>query len=303
MEITQIYWLHTLSPTHVGTGRGVGYIDLPIYRDKVTGWPLIPGSAFKGVWADHFRATEGARSSNPKLGLAFGRASDQATNASNAGALVPTDARLVCLPIRSFHGTFAWCTSPLALQLLHRDLSLAGMPDLPPIPPLLDESMVHRTTTTRLEDGGRIFLEDLDFTGRECATTTVWAKRLADSVFPGDDNKTWRARFVERFAVVPDTVFDFLTETGTEVSARVRIDDDRKTVPRGALWNEESLPAETILAGLVCCDRVYARQPNAVTAADLIREFASDSLSLQIGGNATVGRGRVRCVFTSSTVG
>lgn len=303
MGNTQIYWLHTLSPTHVGTGRGVGYIDLPIHRDKVTGWPLIPGSAFKGVWADHFRATSEARRSNAKLGLAFGRASDQETNSSNAGALVPTDARLVCLPIRSFFGTFAWCTSPLALQLLHRDLSFAKLSQLPSVPPPLDEGVVHRTTSTRLEDHGRIFLEDLDFTGKQCATTTAWAHWLAASVFPGADNESWRERFVERFAVVPDVVFDFLTETGTEVSARVRISDDTKTVAGVALWNEESLPAESILAGLVCCDRVYASSANDMTEADLVRDFATDSLSLQIGGKATVGRGRVRCVFTSSPRG
>lgn len=298
MENTQVYWLHTLSPTHVGTGRGVGYIDLPIQRDKLTGWPLIPGSAFKGVWSDHFRATDDNRRSDARLGLAFGRASDRDANASNAGALVPTDARLVCLPIRSFQGTFAWCTSPLALQMLHRDLELAGMQNLPAVPPPLTEGAVHRTTATKLEDNGRIFLEDLDFSGKECAVATKWATRLADWVFPGGENQLWRARFTERFAVVPDEVFDFLTETGTEVSTRVRIDDDLKTVQKSQLWNEESLPAETILAGLVYCDRVYSRESNGVTAADLVGQFATKPLSLQIGGKATTGRGRVHCVFT-----
>jgi CRISPR-associated protein Cmr4 len=250
------------------------------------------------VWADHFRATDENRRSNPKLGLAFGRASDREANASNAGALVPTDARLVCLPIRSFQGTFAWCTSPLALQMLHRDLFLAGMADLPAASPFLAEGSVHRTSTTKLEDNGRIFLEDLDFAGKECATATEWSARLAAWVFPGDENRTWRNRFVERFAVVPDSVFDFLTETGTEVSARVRIDDDLKTVKPGQLWNEESLPSETILAGLVYCDRVYSRESNGVTAADLVGQFATKPLTLQIGGKATTGHGRVRCVFT-----
>lgn len=298
MKNTQVYWLHMLSPTHVGTGRGVGYIDLPIHRDKVTNWPLIPASAFKGVWADHYGATEDKRRSDQKLRLAFGRASDQTTNVSNAGALIPTDARLVCLPVRSFHGTFAWCTSPLALDMLRRDLSLAGMTDLPPEPPNVADGDVHRTTPTKLEDNGRIFLEDLDFAGSECTVTTIWAERLAGWVFAGDENKSWRDRFVERFAVVPDTISDFLTETGTEVSARVRIDDDRKTVVKRALWNEEALPAETILAGLVACDRVYSGGSNSITAGDLIRDFATDPLLLQIGGKATVGRGRVRCVFT-----
>jgi CRISPR-associated protein Cmr4 len=303
MENTQVYWLHTLSPTHVGTGQGVGYIDLPIHRDKVTNWPLIPGSAFKGVLANYFGATEERRGSDLKLKLAFGRASDQETNASNAGALIPTDARLVCLPVRSLQGTFAWCTSPLALQMLRRDLTLTGMADVPPDPATVAESEVHRTTTTKLEDSGRIFLEDLDFAGKECATTTAWAQRLAQWVFPGEENRTWRERFIERFAVVPDTIFDFLTETGTEVSTRVRIDDDLKTVREGQLWNEEALPAETILAGLICCDRVYSRESNEITAIDLIGEFATRPLLLQFGGKASIGRGRVWCVFTPAKGG
>ena len=71
MSNTRIYWLHALSPTHVGTGRGLGYIDLPVHRDKVTNWPVIPGSAFKGGWAGNFRASQENRASNPELGLAL----------------------------------------------------------------------------------------------------------------------------------------------------------------------------------------------------------------------------------------
>jgi CRISPR-associated protein Cmr4 len=280
----------------------VGYIDLPIHRDKVTNWPVIPGSAFKGVWADCYGATEDRRRSDHKLRLAFGRASDQ-DNASNAGALIPTDARLVCLPVRSFQGTFAWCTSPLALEMLRRDLRLAGMADLPPEPPKVNDGEIHRTDGTKLEDNGRIFLEDLDFIGKNCSASTAWAGKLAHWVFPGDENEKWRELFVERFAVVPNAVFDFLTETGTEVSARVRIDDELKTVTQGALWNEEALPAETILAGLIACDRVYSRETNGVSASDLINDFATKPLLLQIGGKATVGRGRVRCVFTPAKNG
>src|SRR5580700_5396768 len=99
MSNTRVYWLHALSPTHAGIGRGVGYIDLPIDRDGVTGWPIIRGSAFKGVWADHYRATEDARKKNPLLQAAFGIADG---DNSNSGAFIPTDAQLVCLPIRSF---------------------------------------------------------------------------------------------------------------------------------------------------------------------------------------------------------
>lgn len=297
MANTKIYWLHTLSPTHVGTGRGVGYIDLPLHRDKVTNWPLIPGSAFKGVWRDWAQQNK-----LEHIVAAFGRASDIDNN-SNAGALIPTDARLICLPVRSFQGTFAWCTSPLALKMLHRDLTLAGMNGLPPAPEEVEETKVHHANVTLLKEGDRIYLEDLDFEGKTSPVAHTWAEKIAAWVFPGDDNKNWRDTFIKRFAVLPDTVFDFLSETGTEVTARVKIDDDSKTVVGGALWNEESLPAESILVGFVICDRIYSKEGNPTNAAGLLAEFTSKPLTLQIGGKATVGRGRVRCVFTAETGG
>ncbi len=51
---TRIYWLQTITPLHVGAGSGVGFIDMPIMREKVTNWPLVPGSALKGVMRDYF---------------------------------------------------------------------------------------------------------------------------------------------------------------------------------------------------------------------------------------------------------
>jgi len=105
-------------------------------------------------------------------------------------------------------------------------------------------------------------------------------------------------QFQKRFVVLPDNAFDFLCETGTEVHTRVRIDDDTKTVARGALWTEESLPAETILMGLIHCDRVFGSRGEDITPQGLLDRFAKEPLTLQIGGKATVGRGQVRCVFS-----
>ncbi len=297
MMKTRMYWLHCLSPTHVGTGRGVGYIDLPIHRDKVTNWPVIPGSAFKGVWADHYKGSEENRRSNPELKAAFGFASNVDPNASNAGALIPTDARIVCLPVRSFQGTFAWCTSAFALKMLRRDFLLAaGKDDLPgPVEP--NPETVFLGENPALIEDGRVYLEDLDFAAEQSAEAHRWAKWIADRVFPGEAS-TWQAEFRKRFAILPDVVFDFLTETGTEVTSRVRICDESKTVVDGQLWNEESLPAETILAGLIACDRIYEKNASGVTQDGLLTRFAHNPLTLQIGGKATIGRGRVRCVFT-----
>ena len=300
MPNTRIYWLHALSPTHAGIGRGVGYIDLPIDRDGVTGWPILRGSGFKGVWADHHRATADARRNDPTLRAAFGIAGDD--NNSNAGALIPTDAKLVCLPVRSFRGTFAWAASPLCLQMLRRTLILAGLTKVPTAPASLDEGKAHHTTTSVLAEGNSIYLEDLDFAAQKCDTATAWATLIAENVFA--DDPAWQDQFKKRFVVLPDSAFDFLCETGTEVHTRVRIDDEMKTVAKGALWTEESLPAETILMGLIQCDRVFQKDGSngTIKPEELIAKFATNHpakpLILQIGGKATVGRGQVRCVFT-----
>jgi len=309
MPNARVYWLHTLTPTHAGVGRGVGYIDLPIDRDAVTGWPLIRGSAFKGVWADHHKATDDNRRKDTPVGrqlrVAFGVSSDTADNASNSGSLIPTDARLVCLPVRSFRGTFAWCTSSLALRMLQRTLGLADLTELPKVPssPPEQKALIPADlTATALVEGSRIYLEDLDFTAVPDADAERWGREIAKRVFPGDE--VWQGEFIKRFVILPDVIFDFLTETGTEVHTRVRIDDETKTVADKALWTEESLPAETILAGVIACDRVFGPKGHEIKeGGDLLEKFATGVLNLQIGGKATVGRGQVRCVFVNSKGG
>ena len=279
MPKPRVYWLHALTPTHAGVGRGVGYIDLPIDRDEVTGWPLIRGSSFKGVWADYHRATEDNRKSDQLLKIAFGYQPKDGTE-GNSGSLIPTDARIVCLPVRSFRGTFAWCTSALALRLLRRTLRSAGLRNRRLFP--IRRPRRTRTPKSRgrcsmprkrcwLTRTGQYTSKTSTFQGAQNDATTAWAEAIAAWVFPGD--KAWQDVFKKRFAVLPDVVFDFLTETGTEVHTRVKIDDETKTVADKALWTEESLPAETILAGVVACDRVFGKNGAEIKEADLLEQF------------------------------
>src|SRR5262249_24459381 len=160
-------------------------------------------------------------------------------------------------PVRSFMGTFAWCTSRLALHLIHRDLQLTSLSRPPALPEVVPEKKVYLPASTALKEAKQVYLDDLDFEAADnAANVEEWGKWIAKRVFSGDQ-AAWQADFLQRFAVLPDVVFDYLTETATEVVTRVRIDDDAKTVAEGQLWTEEALPAESILAGLVSCDRVY----------------------------------------------
>ncbi len=321
-RLARMFWLHALSSVHVGAGRGVGYIDLPVVREQVTRWPYIPTSAVKGVLADRHRAedcreklrTQQALSPNEQLVVAaFGNGGD---DSANSGSLIFADARLVSIPVPSLIGTFAWCTSPLALARLARDLEAIDGTQLPSIPRLdLSKAIpaqgvvsgVDVTSAVLLAPAGRVYLLDLDLElvadAAEQANALQWAERIASAVFPQDTE--WQRLFCERFVVLSDTVFNFLTKTATEVRARVRLEDETKTVARGALWYEESLPAEAILAGLVACDRVFGAKRSGVASQpqDLLNKFcaAGAHSEVQLGGKATVGYGRMRLLFDGAT--
>jgi len=287
------YWLHALTPLHVGTGQGAGAIDLPIMRERVTDWPVVPGSAVKGVLADEHGAKKGiSREQDANLRAAFGGLEA----ADNAGALVFTDARLVCLPVRSLYGTFAWVSCPLVLERMRRDLVHAGLHPGLPAYCAVGREQTNVMVDSVLHDQGKIYLEDLDLIAHAQTHDNAqqWGQNIAAWVFP--NNVEWQRLFAERFAIVADDTFSFLCETATEVNARVRISDDSKTVAKGALWYEESLPAESILGGFVWCDRAK----DLVTPLELLDLYCAGPYMLQLGGKATTGKGRVTCTFTRS---
>ena len=277
---TQPFLLHALSPIHAGTGHAVDVIDLPIARQRATGIPFVPGSSIKGVLRECHRTTDPADISQAIFGPDTANASD------HAGALVVGDALLLALPVRSFKGTFAWVTSPLLLELAQRDLG-----DSPKIPKIAATGALVGDQSTCKYGGARgvLLLEDLDLEASVDPLATQWAAWLGARIYPGKD-------LVEkRLAIVDDETMTFLWETRTQLDARVSI-DATGTVKDGALWLEESLPAESVLIGLAAAepsrfDRVKMND------SDVLKRVITDR-SLQIGGKASVGRGRCRLVPT-----
>jgi CRISPR-associated protein Cmr4 len=295
---SKAYLLHALSPLHAGTGHAADVIDLPIARMKATGIPIVPGSSVKGVLRDARKNTPADKRNNDnawdeKVLAAFGPDNNKAEE--HAGALVVGDARLLALPVRSFKGTFAWVTSPLLLRLALRDLGKSEeecpIPSLQPYNArLANDYCLHQS---------KLYLQDLDIDAEVAADQNAapakWGELIKGIAFATNDY------FSMRFAIVDDETMSFLWDTATQLDQRVRIDEKTRTVASGALWLEESLPAETLLIGLMEADK-SRRQTEAVKnwTADKILDFAlpvptaeSESI-LQFGGKATTGRGRCR---------
>ncbi len=277
--VTALTLVHALSPLHAGTGQGIGAIDLPIAREKATGIPYLPGSSLKGVLRDR---AQGEGWDQNTLFAVFGP--DTSESSEHAGALQVGDAKLLLLPVRGLYGVFAHVTSPYLLERFQREAELSSL-QVPELPGLPQREGVRVAPGSLLVEGGVVYLEDLNLEAHEDPALTAWEAWFRERT---------KAPVKGRLAVVHDDLMAYLLETATEVVARIRLDDETKTVARGALWYEENLPAESLLYSLMRAER--SRRKGTELAPEGVLAMVKGLLErpLQLGGKATVGRGLCR---------
>lgn len=295
----RLTFVHALSPLHAGIGQGIGVIDLPIAREKATGLPFLPGSSLKGT----LRA-----SCDPDRRKAlFGPEVSEIEPESNYASSVQfSDQRLVLLPIRSLAGTFAWVTSPFVLHRLLRDMEDVQQKKLAyTIPALADtkecfipEHDLNSKIAINNSSSHHVYLEDLDLTAKTNPDLKNWVEWIGQQVFPAD--KAWQDMLVERFCLVHDDVFNFLIDTATEITARIKLNERSKTVQDGGLWYEEALPTETILSGIVLATPVSKSGMDSEAVFSELSKLMDKTL--QLGGKATVGQGMCRVLLGRESV-
>lgn len=282
--ITRGYLVHALSPLHPGIGQGVGLIDLPIAREATTNHPLLPGSSVKGVLRAEARERADADGLESRLWRLFGPDQDNAS--AYPGALRVSDARILLFPVRSDRGTFAWITAPMVLHRFLRavtsDQAGFSASDIPSP----EEGQAAVVGQSALVDRDAIVLDGLPF--RESRLETRLAGGLSQALFP--DEPYWRDTLAIRLCVLHDDLFGWLVEQATDVRAHIRIGEGG-TVEQGALWYEETLPPETVLAGIV----QYAPNGEEITAEDAWEVLGDVTRApIQLGGGATTGLGLAR---------
>lgn len=279
MTHIRLLTLHAITPIHVGTGRGEGVIDLPIARDSVTQHPIIPGSGVKGA----LRAVADSEESpvkRPEARSAFGPPPESAHE--YASALRFSDARLLALPVNADHGTFAWVTSPFVLARLRRDAG--SIVDLPSDLPIPGDAALHAEGAV-VSRANRVVLDGVEYSS---GRLEEWAAVLAPLVFPED--ALWRTMFEQRLVIVADDAFDQLARDGTDVRAHIRIDPETGVVHDGALWYEESVPAESVFTAVV--QSVGNHHCAAEAGIAVLEEVLAEDVTF--GGGKTTGMGLMR---------
>ncbi len=293
----RLFHLHALSALHCGTGQSADVVDLPIARARATKLPIVPGSSLRGMLRREIMNRAMSNESDGKDEEAlFGRRTISGDADTSAGRLSIGDAHLLLLPVRCLAGIVSYVTCPFILRRYARDRERSEV-GVPTVPSPADEMAAIVTSTSVNCVGDKLVLEDLDLrVRREDGSLLEWARAIAGTVHPGDTDA--QQDVVVRFAVVPDDVMSFLSDTATEVRARIRIDPKTGTVSKGALWYEEYLPAESVLWGVFAVST--SNRPDDARTADQLARAMPSADTVQLGGNAGVGSGMARFLTTGA---
>ena len=281
---TQLLTIFTRTPLHVGAGASVGAVDQPVVRERHTGYPVIPGSALKGVfadlWLDRSDPADPVRSIVGKK--LFGE--DNVKANAVAGKLLVGESKLLAFPVRSAKGCFAWITCPMALARFDRDTKKRlGIPSVKvdkgkaKIAPETDVALSVKDGNTVVSN---VVFEEYVMEASEDEGVSVLSEKLA----PLCHDIVWSELIARKLAVVDDETFAYFAKNACEVAQHNRISDKTNTVDGTGFFNQENVPSEALFYALISSD------DKALFESEFVPKIQSAEM-LQIGADMTTGLG------------
>jgi len=277
------------TPLHAGSGRGLGAVDLPIQRERTTGYPMVQASGLKGCLRAEARLKWGKDSAD--LFTLFGPEKDAS---EHAGALLVGDARLLLFPVRSLAGVFAYATSADALARFRRIAELAGV-DITGLPsvqaPNNETALVNVKSPLKVDTD--VVLEEFSFTASENEAVGKIGAWLAEKALPAEGYTYWKDALQNKLCILPEDALRDFTLYATEVQTHIKLNPETKTVEGTALFTSEHLPADTLLYAPLMA--TPSRKDKVDMSADqVLAKFAELNLThVQLGGDETTGQGWV----------
>lgn len=318
-----VLWCYTLTPTHMGAGQGLGYVDAPVARERVTNFPFLPGTGIKGALRHQTSALLATYDDNLP-DLIFGPEVG-AESRSGAGAVSFADASLIAFPVRSVVDAFVWVVSPTTLSRLERILAIANRPERDQlrqlhssIRPEQDETvLVANEALVRQND--KVILDQFAFR----AVPTEGLQRVGEIIVDGlkpiapligtEDHE----RLQHSLVLVTDTVFGFFMESLLPVDPHVSIDPETGTAEEHKLFFVENVPAETVFAAPVLAGPPRLGPPDSrssppengqaehadISAADVESSDLLEFLTQVVGGDRGDGLGGLLQLGAKATSG
>jgi CRISPR-associated protein Cmr4 len=281
---------------HVGAGRGASvHVELPVQRDEF-GFPTIWASSLKGALRANFD-----RGSKCDKNTIFGPepASPEVSEYSSAASF--TDARLVLIPGRLLKGVWAYITSPHMLEQFRTLLEVRGeKADVLSVPGVGDsEVLVSKPELILTGSDGRryVVVNEARLEARE-------DKGVVESLSKVLPDKIANMVKDKGVIVVSDAVARDIVNRSMVIQYRVRLNPNTKTVVPGALWSEEYMPSNTVMASLVVCREPKRKGSGGGACAsatdvcnDLVGYFTNTRSTIYVGGKETIGKGLIELYF------
>jgi len=281
----RLMWLYGLTSAHVGSGDNLSYIDMPIQREIHTNFPKIEASSLKGSLRNAMRSNGTEEKVNAILG--------SWDNGNVASAVAISDAKILFFPVKSAKGVFAWVTCPMTMRRFMQDCGMLDDCEFGKNLESLDLSDAALTcgSCTLVLNQKKIMLEEAVFESRVDAEFEKWIESSI-KYFPTDEIMIKEEAFKKRVVMVSDDDFEYFVSQSTEVVTRIRINPETKIIEPGALFTEEYLPPESILYSLLFITDEKKKE-GGLTAKEIEKNMGRmiKNNLLQIGGNATLGKG------------
>lgn len=304
------FFIYCETPVHVGSGSELGYIDLPIQREKHSGFPKMEASGLKGCLRDVCSDDDDFKAN---VGVFFGPKDGN----EHAGSLGFLDGRILLFPVKSVKGVFAWITCPYVLSKFKEEIHLffnEQTEDLKNIevekimPYSVPQGSNIIVSSPNNYNDKTIILEEYSFKIKEedekNSNLTKLATFLSKTIFPTNQEKDIFKNLTEKMkrdiVVLSDDDFKDFVEMSTEVITRVRINEETHTVSDTALFNEEYVPENTVFYSAALFSKIFVENKQNNYDENSVSEYFKKVIGkheiIQIGGNSTIGKGLVRIV-------
>lgn len=265
---SKVFLLYAETQIHAGAGAEVGIVDLPIQRERTTGFPIIQG--IKGALRANIKDNE----LNVKKEDIFGsEPSDQGTS---PGKVAFSEARILLFPVRNPHELFVWLTCPLVLIRFFKNFS-----DSSEWIKRIEELKLEESTAITGTDQKSVWLEEIELEAQKNDLPIKLGEEIAGHL---ETTNYIKEKLKKNVVIVTDTMFSKIVKTMTEVVPRVRI-SDKGVVETGALWYEEYLPQDTVMY-FVARETVYAKGNELQVLEKVLKGRV-----ISVGGKETVGKG------------
>ncbi|MDO5623718.1 MAG: type III-B CRISPR module RAMP protein Cmr4 [Pseudomonadota bacterium] len=289
-EKTAALFLYAVSPVHMGAGQAIDVIDNPIQRERHTQHPCFAGSGIKGAVRHSYHALGGNKDDiNRLLGPESG------CKQLHAGAISFGDAQMLALPVRSLKGGYVYATCPQALARAQRLLQHVGnAADWPELTVADGDCLI---ANPALLSDDKLHLEAFEYAAKQSQPLAQIADNLASRALPEEKAYSFfRDKLKTDLIVLSDTDFGYFARHAMLVEPHVRIDSKTGTADDGGLFYTENLPPESLLIAPLLASQTRTPNKEDHLGAEEVFEKIKPVLHgklLQIGGDATTGRGLV----------